>query len=100
MTPRVVVVSPEELAALVEAAVAAALARLPSPAAGLEDKVQPLFVSEREAVKRYRIGRRELRRLILDGRVPSTTRRVKGGNESFFIRTDDADRVLGNRTNF
>lgn len=95
MTARVVVLSPEELAALVEGAVTSALQRA-SAAAGIEDSEPlPLLLAEREVVKAYRIGRRELRHMILDGRLPSTTRRVQGGNEAFFIRRDDADRVLG-----
>ena len=44
--------------------------------------------------KRFSIGRKQLNSLIYSGRLPATTRVMRGGREGFVVRMADAERVL------
>lgn len=90
-TAAVVVMSPAELEALVERAVEKALkAKTPTPAAssGKSTITVPM------ACRRYGIGRLALMDLINNGKLPSTTRKMRGGRNGHVLRVVDCERVI------
>lgn len=78
----------DELMAAVRSEVRALLAE------GKPDKV---MLSIPDVGRHYGIGRIALKQMIRDGKIPSITRRCRGGRMGTFVHAADCERILAGR---
>lgn len=90
----VVLLSPAELEELLERAAEKGAERAIASRAGGDGKGARRVLTVPVACRSYGIGRAALLALITSGRLPATSRRLRGGREGYVLRVDDLERVL------